>query len=185
MFIWTSVAHMILPLGAIGVQEIPSEAAVLSALHGALGDTSGLYLYPGFGAGPNATRQQQQEAMRNYQSKLDANPSGLLLYHPPGAKSLSGGQLFTEFLTEVVEALIVVFLLAQTQLSSFGLRVGFVVLAGVLAAITTNIPYWNWYGFPNNYTVSYMMIEIVGFLVAGVVAALVLRKAQLAIAVAA
>jgi ABC-type antimicrobial peptide transport system permease subunit len=45
-----------------------------------------------------------------------------------------------------------------------------------MAAITTNVSYWNWYGFPGVYTASYMLIEIVGFLLVGVIAALVLRK---------
>ena len=67
-------------------------------------------------------------------------------------------------------------LLAQTRLTSFGSRVGFVTLAGVLAAITTNIPYWNWYGFPGSYTAAYMTIEIVGYLAAGIVAALIMRS---------
>src|SRR2546423_521099 len=62
------------------------------------------------------------------------------------------------------------------RLATFGARAGFITLVGVLAAITTNIPYWNWYGFPTSYTVAYMFIEIIGFLVAGLVAAAVLRK---------
>jgi hypothetical protein len=91
---------------------------------------------------------------------------------------LSPRLLVTEFLTELIEALIVVFLLAQTRLSTFASRVGFVLLAGILAAITTNMSYWNWYGFPGNYTAAYMFVEIVGYLVVGVVAALVLGKSD-------
>jgi hypothetical protein len=52
----------------------------------------------------------------------------------------------------------------------------FVLIAGILAAITTNVSYWNWYGFPGVYTASYILIEIVGFLLVGVVAALLLPK---------
>ena len=70
----------------------------------------------------------------------------------------------------------IAFLLTQTGIQSFGGRIGFVVLVGILAAITTNIPYWNWYGFPSNYTAAYMFTEIVGFLVVGIVAALLLPK---------
>ena len=47
---------------------------------------------------------------------------------------------------------------------------------GILAAITTTISYWNWYGFPGAYTAAYMFTEIVGFLCAGLAAALVLRS---------
>ena len=49
-------------------------------------------------------------------------------------------------------------------------------MIGVLAAITTNVSYWNWYGFPSVYTASYMCIQIVGFLLVAVVAAFLLSK---------
>jgi hypothetical protein len=45
-----------------------------------------------------------------------------------------------------------------------------------MAAITTNISYWNWYGFPVSYTAAYLMVEWIGYIVAGVVAAVVMRK---------
>jgi hypothetical protein len=176
MFLWSSLAHLVLPLAKTGISEIPNEPPVLSALQTSLGGTSGLYLFPGTGLGPDATRQQQNAAMQQYDQKLASNPSGLIIYHPPGVKALAPGQLVTEFLTEFVESLLAVFLLAQTRLTSFSSRVGFVVLAGIMAAITTNIPYWNWYGFPASYTIAYMTIEIAGYVVVGIVAATVLKK---------
>jgi hypothetical protein len=177
MFLWSSVAHVVLPLGQTGIKEMPKEAAVLSAMYTSLGEKSGMYMFPGMELGANPTREQEHAAMQHYGEKLAGNPSGLLIYHPPGAKALTPGQLATEFLTELVEALIVVFLLAQTRLMSFGSRVGFVTLVGLVAAITTNISYWNWYGFPASYTAAYMAIEIVGYLVIGIVAALIMRNA--------
>jgi hypothetical protein len=176
MFVWASLAHMVLPLGQTGIEEIPNEASVLSAMHSSLGGKSGMYMFPGMELGASPTREQQHVAMEHYGENLAGNPSGLLIYHPPGAKALTPGQLITEFLTEVVEALIAVFLLAQTRLTSFGSRVGFVTLAGVLAAVTTNISYWNWYGFPGSYTAAYMSIEIVGYVIIGIVAALIMRN---------
>ena len=145
-------------------------------MHSSLGEKSGMYMFPGMELGASPTREQQHTAMEHYGEKLAGNPSGLLTYHPPGAKALTPGQLITEFLTEVIEALIAVFLLAQTRLTSFGSRVGFVTLAGVLAAITTNISYWNWYGFPGSYTAAYMSIEIVGYVLIGIVAALIMKN---------
>lgn len=176
MYLWSSVAHLMLPLAQTGIQEIPNEQPILSTLHSSLGQTSGLYFFPGMGLEPNATREQKNAAMQQYAEKLAGNPSGLLIYHPPGAKALTPGQLLTEFLTELVESLIVVFLLAQTRVGSFSGRVGFVALAGLVAAITTNIPYWNWYGFPTNYTVAYMTTEFVGYVAVGLVAAAMLKN---------
>ena len=99
----------------------------------------------------------------------------MLIYHP--SREFTFGKLLgIEFATELLEAILVVFLLTQTRIESFAGRVGFVFLAGILAAITTNIPYWNWYGFPSNYTAAYMSIEIIGFLCVGLVAALLLKN---------
>ena len=47
--------------------------------------------------------------------------------------------------------------------------------AGLLAALPTNASYWNWYGFPANYTQAYMLIQIVGFVCVGIVAGWLLK----------
>ena len=167
---------MALPLGEAGIAEIPNESAVLSAMQSNIGDQTGLYIFPGMGVGKNASRQEKSEAMKHMDEKIAANPSGILMYHASGRPFTFGKALGVEFVTELLEAILVVFLLAQTRIASFGGRVGFVFVAGVLAAIATNISYWNWYGFPTVYIGSYMLIQIVGFFVVGIVAALVLRR---------
>lgn len=177
MFIWSAIAHMVLPLGHAGMKELPNEEAVLGALQTHLGDKTGLYLFPGLGVGDNPTHQQEKEAMTHYEEKLAANPSGLLMYHAPKTRALAMGKWLTiEFLKQLLISLLAVFLLAQTRIVSFGGRVGFVFVLGLVAAITTNVSYWNWYGFPCAYTAPYMTIEIVGFLCTGLAAALVLRS---------
>ena len=181
MFVWTSIAHMALPLGEAGIREIPNEAAVLSAMQSNIGEQSGLFIFPGFGLGPNPTHEQQSEAMKHMDEKLAQHPSGLLMYHPAGSRPfVMVRHLSIEFATEFLEALLVVFLLSQTRLTSFGARVGFVTLAGILAAIATNVSYWNWHGFPVVYTAAYMFIQVVGFFCIGVVAALVLKNQKTA-----
>jgi hypothetical protein len=175
MFIWSSIAHMVLPLGEAGMKEIPDEATVTRELHRSLADKSGLYIFPGLGVGENATREQKHAAMKKAMDKVATAPSGIVMYN--SARPFSFARYLTiEFITEVVEALLAVFLLAQTTTATFAGRVGFVTAAGVLAAIATNVSYWNWYGFPAVYTLSYMFIQIVGFVCAGLVAGLVLRR---------
>ena len=97
MFIWTSVAHMALPLGEAGIAEIPNESAVLSAMQSNIGDQTGLYIFPGSGVGNNATRQEKNEAMRHMTAKMAANPSGILMYHAPGRPFTIGKWLGIEF----------------------------------------------------------------------------------------
>jgi hypothetical protein len=86
MFGWSSVAHLALPLAKVGIQEIPNEPATLRALQTSLGQSSGLYLYPALGS----------DSAAEYARKVASNPSGLLIYHPAGAATLSMGQLATE-----------------------------------------------------------------------------------------
>jgi hypothetical protein len=174
MFIWTSIAHMALPLGEAGVGEIPNDEPLLKAMETAAGTKTGLYIFPGMGLGATASHT---EAMKGYETKLTKNPSGLLMYHPAGSRPMNMPKyLITEFITELLEALLVLALLAQTRIVTFGGRVGFVTAAGILAAIATNVSYWNWWGFPTVYTASYMFIQIVGFFFIGLVAAFIFRK---------
>jgi hypothetical protein len=175
MFIWSFIAHDLLPLGEIGIRQFHDEGPMLDAMKTNLGDAEGLYHFPGHRAGPNATRQEKEDAMKRAMEKAASGPSGILLYHP--TRQFSFGKLLgVEFATELIEAILVVCLLAQTSIDTFFGRISFVFFAGILAAIATNVPYWNWYGFPCVYTVSYMSIQIIGFLCVGIVAGLMLRK---------
>jgi hypothetical protein len=175
MFIWSFIAHDLLPLGEIGMRQFRDEGPMLDAMKTNLGDAEGLYHFPGHRAGPNATRQEKEDAMKRAMEKAASGPSGILLYHP--TRQFSFGKLLgVEFATELIEAILVVFLLAQTAIASFFGRVGFIFVAAILAAMATNVSYWNWYGFPSVYTVSYMSIQVIGFLCVGLVAGLLLRK---------
>jgi hypothetical protein len=163
----------------VGIKEIPQEPAVLDAMKTAMPEP-GFYFFPGMGVGSRATKQEKDAAMRQFQQKYMAGPYGILIYHPSGTTPMSSGQLLTELGLNIVEALFAAWLLTQaTALTSFASRLGFVVVAGVLASIGTNVQYWNWYGFPTNYTAAYIFTDVVGFLVLGMVLAKVL-KANLA-----
>ena len=173
MFMWMSIAHMATSLGTTGIKEIPNEGPVLTAMQASLGNTPGLYLYPSAGLGKS--RAEQREAMAHYQEKLNANPSGLLIYHPAGAKAMTPGQLLVEFLTEFIEAFFISLLLAHAALGSYSKRVAFVTTIGLVAVMATNVPYWNWYGFPSDYTIAYMVTELIGFFIVGLIAGKVLK----------
>jgi hypothetical protein len=174
-FAWSSLAHMVLPLGATGVQEISGEPAVTGAMQANI-PANGLYLFPGMHLQPGASRQDQNAAMQQQFEKIKTGPSGLLVYHPSRDAGF-GKLLITELGTNIIQVLIAVFLLGQTRIASFAGRWRFVTAAGVLAAISTNISYWNWYGFPGNYTLAYTSTIAMGFVCAGLVAAALVKPA--------
>jgi hypothetical protein len=165
MFIWTSIAHVALPLGQIGFSQMPNEAAVLTAMHASNGDKDGLYFFPW--VDPKDPQMMQKSA-----AAIKANPSGLLLYHPPGhGMTDMVAPMIEEFVKELILALIAAFLVSFAAVATYFGRVGFVTLIGVFGTLTTNASYWIWFGFPASYTIAAFVTDIVGAFVAGLVIA--------------
>ena len=68
MFLWSGIAHMALPLGEAGIQQIDKEDALLSTLQSTL-STRGFYMFPKMAPGtPEA----------EYQKKVATGPSGVM-----------------------------------------------------------------------------------------------------------
>lgn len=160
MFVWSSIAHMVLPLGETGIRQIDKEEALLPVMQSAL-NSSGLYLFP---------KMTPNNSQTEYLAKIANGPSGMLIYFPRRDVAF-GKSLGYEFLTEVIQALIAACLLSLTLIGTFGGRLGFYALAGVIAALATNVSYWNWYGFPSTYTAAYMFTIWMGYVCAGLAAA--------------
>jgi hypothetical protein len=161
MFVWSSFAHLATPLGAMGISTLPDESVTVGNLASAIGDKAGLYLFSmRNGANPN--------------SSAAAAPGGFLVFNPSAPTTMQPKNLVIEFLTQLAEGLIAAWLLAQCVLTSYAARVAFVSVVGVAAAITTNIPYWNWYRFPTDYTFGYGLTEFLGYVAAGLVLAVII-----------
>ena len=175
MFAWNFVAHDLLPLGEMGVKVMANEDAVTSALQTNLDDTPGFYIFPSGGLTPGATREQKQASMKKAEEQMASGAGGVLIYRPKRVFNFPK-RLIEQFATDLAEALLAVFLLAQTRINGFGGKVGFVLTAGILAAITTNVPYANWYGFPKDFTLGQMVTQAIGFLLVGILAALLIRN---------
>jgi hypothetical protein len=160
MYIWSTLAHVVLPLGQVGLSQMPNEAAVLAAAQASNGEKDGLYFFPW-------VDPKDPQMMQKMDAAIKTNPSGLMLYHPAGhGMTEMAGPMIMEFLKEVLQALIAAFLVSLAAVRTYFGRVGFVTLIGVAAAITTNISYWMWYGFPADYTLAAVAIELVDYIAA-------------------
>jgi hypothetical protein len=168
MFIWMSIAHLATPLATTGISQIPNEGQVTTALTNSIGAKHGLFIYPWMD--PKAPN-----AMAEMGKKYETAPHGILIYHPAGTAENPGLLMAVEFAKELVECLIVAFLLAQAMLAGYLSRAGFVSLIGFAAALTTNGSYWAWYGFPTSYTLAYGFIDFFGYVVAGFAIAAILK----------
>jgi hypothetical protein len=169
-----------LPLGDMGVKEAPNEEVIMAAMKTNILD-HGMYIFPGINVPANATMAQKSQAMEARMKKVAGGPSGILIYHPSLDFSF-GKALATELGTNIVQMLLAVFLLGLTSLTGFMARWRFLAVVGLVAAISTNISYWNWYGFPGNYTLSYIFTVFMGFTIAGAVAAAIFKTGAAATA---
>ncbi|HWC19582.1 MAG TPA: hypothetical protein VG498_21395 [Terriglobales bacterium] len=176
MFLWASLAHMVLGTGSVGIKDIPNEQAILAVMKANLAQ-DGFYFFPGMRLAPGASRAEQSAAMNAYEEKIESGPSGILIYHPTGQRALTAGKLGTELGTNVLQGILAAILLSfATGIGGYVQRVGFVMIAGLMAGITTNVSYWTWYGFPANYTIAYVFTEVMGYVCIGLVAAAIIKQ---------
>jgi hypothetical protein len=173
LHLWGALAHEALPLGELGVRALDNEqigAAIKSNV-----TEPGFYIFPlpdlhAMG------KEQQAQAMQQATEKMKAGPTGIMVVYPQGREFLMGRHLSIQGLTDLATVLLAVTLLSwATQLKQYGARVLFVVLLGLFPTLGTELPQWNWYGFPAIYMVAQLAMHLVGFLLAGLVVAAILK----------
>lgn len=177
MFLWQHLAYTTLPLNfTTGFCTLPNETAVLDVMQKNIAENSGIYVFPARRLEAYVSHKKP-EATNNFAEAMARYPSGLLIYNAAGSRVAEKSRwLWVEFLNELAQAVLAVFLLSRTRLTTLGGRLTFVLLAGLMAAIGSNVSYWNWYGFTWQYTLATIFIQLVGFLCVGLVATFVLRK---------
>ncbi len=175
LFVWLSIAHVALPTGKVGISEIPNEDAVMASMKTNMPEP-GFYYFPSGGVLTASTDEQKKAAQAVNAKKIQAGPGGILIYHTEGTAELNPRQLVVEFSANIVEALLAVWLISLAHGLSFTGRICFGATVGLVGTMMTNISYWNWYGFPTSYTISNLFIQVVGFAVVGLVAALMLPR---------
>lgn len=158
MFAWEALAHMVGPLGTMGLSTMPNEGAVRTALAAQLGAADALYFFPAMEMGDTPT----------------AGPWGLLLYHPQFAFSWT--VMGWEALVELVMGVALALLVGLTGVTGFGRRMAIAVLVGVAAAFAVSPSYTIWYGFPAAYTLGQMIVAFGDYVVGGLVVAWLVKS---------
>jgi hypothetical protein len=172
VFVVSAFFHLATNLGETGIRTLPNEAALLPALRAAI-PGAGFYFFPGMEGGmKNLTPAQQQE----YLAKYKQGPTGILIYSPGGTDLSYGKLLLNQFLFGLVAAFLAAWILGVTANSTtFLSRTVIVTLMGLFAGIYVELPYWNWYNFPLNYSIAYIFTVVVSWLVAGIGMAAIIK----------
>jgi hypothetical protein len=173
-FLWSSVAHMVLPTGTMGIQSLPNEEAVTTAMKQAIPEP-GFYYFPGM----DMSRQLTPEEEKAWAAKYAAGPVGILVYHPVGGTPMSARMLLVELLSDVLAGLVLAWVLSLAALS-IGKRAAAGALLGLFAWLSLSVSMWNWFGFPDAYLVSEGLDQVIGWLLAALVMGLLLRPKPVA-----
>ena len=171
MFMWSSVAHLALPIGYMGISGTPGEDAVLAALKNS-GAGSGLYIMPGndFLQSLSKSSAEQQAAMKAMEDKQKASGWAMIIYHPEGGVGINLRTLGLQLFSQVIVCWIFSFALwaAMPRIRSFSMRVWLVAIMGLLPFVGSDFPNWNWYGFPSAYVAGKVLDYGIGAVLAGV-----------------
>ena len=99
LFNWGYVAHMLLPLGEMGVHILPDEAAVVGPIRSTVKEP-GFYLFPGMDMSGKASESEQKA----WAEKAKQGPVGVLIVQPRAASSSCFTSYGTELGTNIVSA---------------------------------------------------------------------------------
>lgn len=170
LFLWGSLAHVVLPLGEVGLQSLPNEEPVVEAMRANI-TAPGLYFIPGIAPG----QHRDEAAMKAWEEKAKRGPVGLLVYQVRGSGAMEPAQLGTEFVSNLAIGLLAGIILANLS-GSFVTRTLLVGLMGLMSSLDLLVSEWNWYKFPTDYTLAQIIIQVVGFLLMGAAAAAIIKK---------
>ena len=94
----------------------------------------------------------------------------MIIYHVAGDTPVSPKKLSVQFLSNVLAAGIVCYVLSLT-IATYWRRVGVAALLGAFGLFAISSIYWNWYGFPDAFFFAQGVDMIVGWALSGVVIA--------------
>lgn len=167
VFLVGSIWHLVAGLGDVGIKSLPNEDVVLTAMRASIHD-SGFYFFPAPDTSRGRSKEQMQADQSAYLATFKRGPTGILIYSPGGEELAFGKLLLNQFLFGLVAAFFLAWILGLTaSATTYATRVWIVILVSLFAAVVYDVPYWNWYGFPMNYTLGHIAGWTVSWGVAG------------------
>ena len=172
-FIWSAAVHMNPLTAPMGLSMLnDKEAAVLAALNENV-PQPGLYFFPGM----DMSKHMTKEAEAAWTAKYKAGPSGLLLVQPKGGDPMMMSQLVISFISNLLCALLAVFILAST-VGSFARRVAIVASLGLFSWLAISIEQWDWYEFPFTFVALDAINQVIGWTLAGLLMVKMIKPAN-------
>jgi hypothetical protein len=170
IFLWGFIAHVVLPIGEMGMKLAPDgvqDQLAATMKSGFEGAGEGIYFVPGM----DPMKMDDEAAKKAYGARATSMPYAMIVYQPEGKDIVNnmGPNLGIQFATDLGLGLLAAFV--ASLITGFGRRVQAVTAMGVFAFGAASMPYWNWYRFPLAFTEGALIESVVAALLAGVVSA--------------
>ena len=144
--------------------KVPTEqASALSALAPTT-QGAGIYMYPSM----PAEHWQDEKKMKAFAESAKGQPYAFVVYQPGGnaVNETMTPNLVKQWGSDTLGALVAAWVLARGAFG-FGKRVLIAGALGVFAWLAVSVPYWNWYMFPTDFTLSGLLELLIGWLLSG------------------
>ena len=171
VFCWSSVAHMFLSLGEMGMHtdKLPGEVALRSAMTEHLPE-SGLYFIPGMDPALESDPAKQWDEAAE---RMASGPVALMVVRKDGHSGMAK-ELVLEGIANICGALIAALIICCIPCAFF-CRVLVVMALGLFSWISIDASYVIWYGFPVEYAAGQLIDHLVGWLLAGLAIAAIVK----------
>lgn len=177
LFLWGWMAWTILPLHTASLRPIENEDRVTEVLASNLG-THGVYTFPNMPQnGEDVSAEEQQLAMDEWTKKYQRGPIGIIIYDPRGKDANMPNEMIIGFVLNLISAMLAVWLFSRSTAitASFIARVAYCGMLGILISVFSHLSNWNWLGFPLDYTSAMFTDTVIGWLLAGMGIAAVVK----------
>ncbi len=171
-YVWQMMAWMVLPIHGPTVSGLPNEDPVRDLLVEQNVET-GVYIVP------YGTEEAMADPESEFMKRHAAGPIFSVYFHKDGlapmAPSVMVGGFLLDFLGAAIAAAMLSCAVGGCCCRSYVQRVGFVAALGVFLALMGHVAYYNWMHFPADYTAMFALDVIVGWLLAGLAIAAIIK----------
>jgi len=172
VFIWGMFSWMVFPWHQSALHKFTNESDVADVIKDNA-PVAGVYVLPNTFSYNEGT---SQEEMAKGMQRMEKGPFMFATVRPSGMGKMTMAPFVLGLILQIFGAFIATWMLMQTKGLSFKRRVGFVTLFGVGVAVLGQLPDWNWWGLSGAYVATNMADLIIGWFLAGLGIAKILKK---------
>lgn len=177
LFCWGAAFWMFFAgaFGGLRMLEPAQEQAVVATLNAQIPET-GVYYFPGMPThGKDAPEAETRRLNDEWSARHEAGPLGLIQYTREGAGIMEPVLFVRGFGINLISTVLVSILVVMAGAGGFLQRFAVVAIFGVATSIAVHLIDWNWMYTPTDYAMMLVVDTTVGWLLAGVVMAAIIK----------